>query len=543
MNSQKHTRRDFMKTIGLGALVAAAPRIARGAEPAKAPLPNIVLFMADDMGIGDTSAYQDWTRNPDDQQIDTPSMERLARMGLRFTDAHTPSTVCSPTRYGLLTGRYSWRSPLKHSVMWGPQADPLIPKERPTIATMLREAGYNTGMSGKWHLGLQYRTAAGEPAEGWDDADLRQPLADTPLDHGFDYCFLTPRSHGSSAMTGWIEGRRVLTATGESEKTVAGYDNARTGSENFLHAQKFLEAHLADSETRSQPFFLYYAANSNHTPHTPSKEINGVPVAGQGRLKNGARRGAEPQTTVRGAQPGPQTERRVDFVYENDVAVGQLMRILEAAEDPRNPGHALFDNTLFIFTSDNGSEKGGRDSVGPLRGKKAQIYEGGHRVPFIACWKQGGIGDGDEATPGATSDQLLCLVDLFATFAALAGQPMEKHAQWAQDSENRLPVLLGGKQDRAPLVLHDDGKMGPALALRQGPWKLIIDGELVRGGAMNPVALYNLQTNPLEAEKANQIEAPEQQARVAAMAAELQRIFDQGFDPEIIYPKPAGGSD
>ena len=170
--------------------------------------PNVVLMMADDMGLGDTSAYQDFTGNQDERQIHTPHMERLARMGVRFTDAHTPSSRCTPTRYGLLTGRYPWRNRLKHWVLFGVQGDPMIEADRPTIATLLKHHGYRTGLTGKWHLGLRYRRADGLPADGWEDADLRQPLFDTPLDHGFDECWLTSRSHGTSGPTGRTKGNK-----------------------------------------------------------------------------------------------------------------------------------------------------------------------------------------------------------------------------------------------------------------------------------------------------------------------------------------------
>ena len=499
--------------------------------------PNIIFFMADDMGIGDTSAYQDWTGIADDGQIYTPSLERLARMGIRFTDAHTPSTVCSPTRYALLTGRYSWRSSLKHSVLWGPQADPLIQKDRPTIATMLRGAGYNTGMSGKWHVGLRYRTSAGKPATGWEDTDLRQPLEDCPLDHGFNYCFLTSRSHGTSASTGWIKGRKVISATGEGEKFVDGYSLDETGKQNFIHAMEFLEGHLETKATAETPFFLYYPSNSNHTPHTPSTDINGTPVKGRGRLVNGSRQGSVPKSTLIGSKKTAMkhSENRIDYVYENDVAVGELLKFLKATDDPRSPGDKLIDNTLVIFTSDNGSEKGGRDSVGPLRGKKALIYEGGHRVPFIALWKKGGIGDGNDNTPGRTSDQVFGLNDMFATFAALTDQSMAPFRKWAQDSENMLDVLLGKTKRRPPLVMHDDYSSGPALALRDGPWKLIVSEDLVRGDQLKPIALFNLQKNRMERPAGNLINDPEQSARVKKMSGTLREIFDQGFDPEIIY--------
>jgi len=528
-------RREFLKTaagfVAGGTLSAIASTMQRH--------PNIIFFMADDMGLGDTSAYQDWTGVPDEQQIHTPNLERLAGMGVRFTDAHTPSTVCSPTRYALLTGRYSWRSTLKHSVLWGPHANPLIEKDRPTIATLLKKAGYNTGMSGKWHVGLRYRNSKGEPASGWADSDFRRPLEDCPLDHGFNYCFLTPRSHGTSAPTGWIEGRKVITATGKGPRTVAGYSNYETGKQNFIHAMKFLEKHLSDRSTKVKPFFLYYPANSNHTPHTPSSDINGTPVKGHGRLVNGKRQGpAAKNTNPDQEKPvGGQKENRIDYVYENDVAVGELLKFLERTDDPRSAGSSLIDNTLFIFTSDNGSEKGGRDSVGPLRGKKSRIYEGGHRVPFIALWKKGGIGDGNEKTDGGTNPSLIGLNDMFATFAAITGQSMKAYDKFAQDSENVLGLLQGKGKRQGPLVLHDDAVMGPSLALREGPWKLIVSGELIRGRKLNPVGLFDLKKNRMEQPSGNLVDDPKQSARIESMSKRLKEIFKQGFEPETIYKR------
>jgi len=528
-------RREFLKAAGAAIGFFAAGGTVLASERRK--LPNIVFFLADDMGIGDTSAYQDWTGNSDDQQIYTPNMERLAKMGVRFTDAHTSSTVCSPTRYALLTGRYSWRTSLKHSVLWGPQANPLIEKDRPTIATLLRKAGYHTGISGKWHVGLQYSTSEGKPAEGWLDADVRKPLVDTPLDHGFDYCFITSRSHPTSSPPGWIEDRKAIGATGENRKSVEGYANNQTGKQNMIHARKFLDEHIAGAETKGKPFFLYYAANANHLPHTPTDEIEGVAVKGAGRMVSGGRNAPEAKASLTGKvlSKARNTVDRIDFVYENDVALGLLLHFLETTDDPRSKGGKLIDNTLVIFSSDNGSEKGGRDSVGPLRGKKAKIWEGGHRVPFIAMWAKGGIGDGRNNTAGATSDELIGLNDMFATFAALTGQSMDGYVKWAQDSEDRLEVLRGGRKERGPLVLHDDGQLGPVLALREGPWKLVVSEKLVRGGVVEPIALFNLSDDRLERPVKNLIEHPGQAARIKRMSETLLGIFRQGFDPEIIY--------
>ena len=176
-------------------LLPALPLLVCGQFPDR---PNVILFMADDMGMGDSSAYQFLTKNSDAQQILTPAMQRLANMGMLFTDAHTPSSRCTPTRYGLLTGRYPWRDRMKHWVLFGVQGDPLIEKDRPTLATLFRSCGYATAMVGKWHLGLRYTRQDGRPAAGWEDADLTKDVFDGPCDHGFDYARFTSRSHGTS---------------------------------------------------------------------------------------------------------------------------------------------------------------------------------------------------------------------------------------------------------------------------------------------------------------------------------------------------------
>ena len=177
-----------MKLVKLSVVFCALATTAHGQ---KLRHPNIILMMADDMGMGDTSAYQDFTGNHDSDQLHTPNMERLARMGVRFTDAHTAASRCSPSRYGLLTGRYPWRNRLKHWVLFGAQGDPMIEADRPTIATLLGDSGYHTGVVGKWHVGLRYRQTSGSRAAEFKDADLRMPLADTPLDHGFDFSRIT----------------------------------------------------------------------------------------------------------------------------------------------------------------------------------------------------------------------------------------------------------------------------------------------------------------------------------------------------------------
>lgn len=482
--------------------------------------PNIIFMMADDMGMGDTSAYQDFTGNDDSVQVHTPNMDRLARMGVRFTDAHTPSSRCTTTRYSLLTGRYSWRSRMKHWVLFGAQGDPMIERGRPTIASMLRESGYRTGMVGKWHVGLRYRQADGKPAAGWGDADLTQPLFDSPVDHGFDFARFTSRSHGTSGPDagksvkkpnspnqnvgpGHIHGRMVMAASGKGRSLIENgpdaYVLSELGSRHSDSALEFMKGHTSGEPSKDRPFFLYYPSNSNHGPYTPDTSIGKEPVKGAARTVS-----------------GDSMDARHDYIYENDVALGRMLNWLESTPDPRNPGHKLIENTLVIFTSDNGAEKNHDTATGPFRSNKGSVFEGGHRVPFIAAWKAGGVGDGDPDTEGSTRSELIALQDMFATFAAIVGSSLPDLAQGqkgAEDSFNVLPAMVGETGFQRPPMFfndHKESKDDPAAcAMRidsptvdgkiyEGQWKLFFDARLLREGEAHPTALYNLANDRYE---------------------------------------------
>ncbi|MCR9293759.1 MAG: arylsulfatase [bacterium] len=515
--------------------------IPTSADDAVAPPPNIIFMMADDMGMGDTSAYQDLVGNSDSQQLHTPNMERLARMGVRFTDAHTPSSRCTATRYGLLTGRYAWRSRLKHWVLFGAQGDPLIEAERPTIASLLRQNGYRTAMVGKWHVGLRYRQSNGQPAAGWEDADLTQPLHDCPVDHGFDFAWYTSRSHGTSGPDagnrqadasnadesnnsananaskrrpsaqrqrnnvgpGHLDGRKAIGATGQGKQLVAegpsAYVLKQLGSRHSDRGLQFLNEQLENPDTSQQPFFLYYACNANHGPYTPDESIGGVAVQGAARSKSGSTMG-----------------NRYDFIYENDVALGRLMDWLENTDDPRNPGQTLMHNTLIVFTSDNGAEIKDKSATGPFRSNKGSVYEGGHRIPFLVTWPAGGVGDGDVGTPGQSNSTRLCLTDMYATFAEILGQPLPDLAageRGAEDSHSMLAAFRGGQFEPAYPLLHNDHSEAKddraASAIRMdaptvdgqpfaGNWKLFFDAGLIRHGVAQPTELYDLSRDPQE---------------------------------------------
>ena len=493
--------------------------------------PNIIFFMADDMGMGDTSAFQDFTGNADNVQLHTPQMERLARMGMRFTDAHTPSSRCTPTRYGLLTGRYPWRSRMKWWVLFGAQGDPMIEADRPTIATMLRDSGYRTGMVGKWHVGLRYRQSNGNPAAGWDDADLTQPLYTTPLDHGFDFVRLTSRSHGTSGPDaahrnpakrnkpnqsvgpGHIHGRIAIGATGNGKRLVANGSKAyilkKLGSRHSDHALEFLNSHIQSEDTKMRPFFLYYPANSNHGPYTPDDEIGDKPVAGAARTKSGA-----------------PMDARHDYIYENDVALGRLIDWLKATPDPRRSKSKLIDNTLVIFTSDNGAEKNSDIATGPFRSNKGSCYEGGHRVPFIAAWPAGGVGDGKISTLGKTNTSVIGLTDMYATFADIIESQLPdltKGEKGAEDSVSVLESMRSGVElkNRPPLFVNDhkEAKADPAaVAMRSGQWKIFYKASLLREGEPKAFELYNLKVDPKEVK--DLINDPDSQAVIGSLTLE-----------------------
>ena len=507
----------------LGLIVVNA-HSAAAQDPVRSP--NVVFMMADDMGLGDTSAYQDWTGNQDSVQVKTPSMQQLANSGIRFTDAHSPSSRCTATRQALLTGRYTWRTRLKYSVLWGPQGDPLIEPGRPTVATLLHDAGYRAGMSGKWHCGLSYRTPDGQLATDYENVDLTKGIADGPLDHGFDFFHGTSRSHPTSKDQGWLEGDTIPAAIGGIDVDRSKYVLDETGPTNYAKAREFLDDHLGKNETRNKPFFLYYACHSNHTSHDPCDNIEGHKVRGE-------------------SHPGG---KRSDFIYENDVALGLLIEYLHNHDDPRRPGHALMENTLVIFTSDNGAENKQKSATGPIRSNKGSVYEGGHRVPFIATWKLGEIGDGDSSTPGQTSQFPISHVDLFGTLAEITGSQLPDHG--AEDTFSILKALRGFAPDSRPPLLHHDHNEGARaankkpkdpeaawLAIRMdnpivdgkkipGNWKLFVDHELLINGNSNPRELYELGTDLRE--QKNRLGEAALKSLVVYMNDQIQTIHDRG---------------
>ena len=452
MNNMKI--RDCTKLIGAIAMMATISQFAVAGDLGSKP--NIVVILADDMGYGDAGCYNT------ESKIPTPHLDRLARNGMRFTDAHTPSAVCSPTRYGLLTGRYPWRTEMKQGVL-GAWDWPLIETNRLTLASMLKQFGYHTACIGKWHLGWEWQTTDGTPLkiDRQSDHQLRvklaeavdytQPIGGGPLGAGFDYYF------GDGAVNQppylWIENNRCLT-----QPTEPLLESIRKGSSNGPATPDWDQTKVLPRITeravqyihergrqKDTPFFLYFALTAPHVPVMPSKQYVGRSIFGP----------------------------YGDFVCQVDDIVGIVTKELEQA--------GLAENTLVIFTSDNGSfanPKKGHSPSGELRGKKGRIFEGGHRVPFLVRWP-GRIKD------GSVNNQLVGVNDVMATVAAIVGHKLPDDA--CEDSASLLPTLLDSTQSvRQDLVHHS---RSGEFALRVGDWKLITDS------SRKPIQLFNIGTD------------------------------------------------
>lgn len=477
----------------------------------KTTKPNIVFILADDLGMGDLSCYNSQSK------IATPHMDRLAAEGMRFNDAHTPSSVCSPTRYGVLTGRYAWRSRLKKGVLWG-YSRSLIEPGRETVASLLRKQGYATAAIGKWHLGLQQTDETVDapvppaseilPEDHPHAVDYSKPLSPGPNAVGFDYFFGIPASLDMNPYV-YVENDQVIEAATD---TVARSAHRRQGGGGVWRAGKIAPSfkHIdvlpritekatewLGSQSAEKPFFLYFPLTAPHTPWVPTDEF----------MKD----------SKVGYYGG--------FVAQVDWVVGQVLKTL--AEH----GHA--DNTMIILTSDNGShwpvsdiKKWNHAANMHYRGQKADIWEAGHRVPFIVRWP-------GHIERGSTSDQIICLTDFMATAADVVGANLPSSA--GEDSFTLLPAMTGGQSKNAavrPPVVHHS--LGGTFAIRDGSWKLVVDN-LGSGGFSSPKTvkpkdggpagqLYDLAADPSE-QKNLYSQKPE---IVAELRAELDQIRSNG---------------
>ncbi len=508
--AQRLTRRVFLKSAGVAAATALFP-IGSRAGPVKPP--NIVLIYADDLGYGDVSCYGA-------TKVQTPSIDQIAREGIRFVNAHSASATCTPSRYALMTGEYAWRK--KGTGILPGDARLIVEPGRVTLPALMQKAGYKTGAVGKWHLGL-----------GAGDLDWNREIKPGPLDIGFDYCFLIPAT-GDRVPCVFVENRRVVgldpgdpiqvnyqepvgdEPTGKDHPELLkmhpshGHDQtivngiSRIGYMSGGKAARWVDENIADTITgkavafierhKAEPFFLYFSTHDIHVPRVPHPRFAG---------KSGL---------------GP----RGDAILQLDWCVGEVLRTLEKL--------ALADNTMVIFTSDNGPvvDDGYKDQAvelldghkpaGPLRGGKYSAFDAGTRVPFLVRW------------PGrikpAVSGALVCQIDLLASMAVMNGQQLNSAA--GPDSFNVSAALLGRSTvGRDHLVEH-----AGALSLIEGDWKYIEPGKGARFNANTNTELgndpqpqlYNLKDDL--GEKKNL--AAEQPEIVKKMAAMLAKIRSEG---------------
>lgn len=447
--------------------------------------PNLVYILADDLGWGDIGHL-----NPAGK-IQTPHVDRLAREGLTFTSAHSGSSVCTPTRYGILTGRYAWRSRLKQGVLGG-LSPRLIEPGRLTVAALLRDHGYHTACIGKWHLGMDWVVKEGgriaelgieTPQQVWN-VDFSKPIRNGPNAVGFDFFFGLSASLDMVPYA-WIENDRVTRVPdrdadfpmfpGRDRRSrrgpaAEGFDAAEVLGELTRRAEDHL-AQRATGTNRGQPFFLYLPLASPHTPIMPTVKWQG---------KSGLNAYA-------------------DFAMETDASVGRVLAALER--------HGLATNTIVIFTADNGCSPeanfpelaaAGHYPSGPYRGHKADLFEGGHRVPFVVRWP-------GRVAAGTAYAHPVSLTDLLATCADLLGVTLPVNA--GEDSVSLVPVWLG--RTRAPVrdtVIHHS--INGSFAIRAGPWKLLLCPDSGGWSAprpnspeaakLPPVQLYDLDRDPGE---------------------------------------------
>lgn len=454
--------------------------------------PNIVIIYTDDQGYGDVSAL-----NPE-AKFNTPNIDKIANEGIIFTDGHSSDGVCTPSRYSLLTGRYSWRTALKKGVL---RADGpcLIEKDRMTIASLLKDNGYNTAMVGKWHLQMEFEGSLGV------GRDWSEPFTDGPIDRGFDYFFGIPASMNYGILT-YLENDKVLDPpllwtkkkkdsnprsysneiNPQAYRMTTPYQKEAGESGNWVEVapsfndEKVLETlaskaveyinQSTDNENRDKPFFLYLPLTSPHLPHCTHPDFQGRSDCGN----------------------------YGDFMEETDYRVGQVLAALKQ--------NGLEENTIVIFSSDNGAETNytyqmdtyGHFSSLNYKGGKRDIYEGGHRVPFLIRWPQ-------IIKSGSVSEIPVCQTDYLATIADIIGVDIPDNA--GEDSYSLLPMLKGEVNEsnvRGPIIHHS---ATGHFAIREGKWKLnMLRGS---GGSLKPAIskvaegdapyeLYNIEEDPGE---------------------------------------------
>lgn len=454
--------------------------------------PNIIFILADDMGYGDVSYFDN------NSKLKTENLDRMAQEGVVFTDAHSSSSVSTPTRYAILTGRYNWRSTLKNNVLYG-YDKALIPADRETMASMLRKNGYTTAGIGKWHLGWDWDNIDA----GKDKVDFSKPVQNGPTTRGFDYFYgfcgsldMAPYVYIENDMPTSLPDRETV-----NEGKYSWWRKGPTGAD-FVHEEVLPNLvdracnYIKEKAKADQPYFLYLPLPAPHTPILPTEEFRGKSGIGE----------------------------YGDFVLMVDAMVGKVLQaVKESGED---------GNTIVVFTTDNGCspaagikemEAQGHRPNSIYRGHKADLFDGGHRIPCILRWPEG--------TKPHEVRQTVCLTDFYATFAAINGYKLMDSE--GEDSYNLLPAIVSETEIdpiREATVHHSiDGQF----TIRQGDWKLLLSAS--SGGwsaptptdtlaldSLPPIQLYNMKDDPSETTNV-EAEHPEIVSRLRALMAKYVR--------------------
>jgi len=457
--------------------------------------PNVIVVLADDIGVGDISYYR--KLNSDSIIVKTPTIDRLAKAGILFTNAHAPAALCAPSRYAIMTGNHSYRSYAPRGV-WGSYQKSPIENNQLTLGRLMQQAGYNTAFFGKWGFGMDfarknnpnkiYRGLRNKPEL---EVDITKIINHGPQQNGFNYSYMYPAGiqaapyavYENGIMMPLHKNSKIIKITQKKMDKIGfkldkmeglgdSYWNPYNAGELLINKAV---SYIEKSSEATAPFFMYYCTQAVHKPHTPSTRLNNTDIAG---------------TTP---------SKHLDMVKELDVQMELMVKALKAK--------GILNNTIFIFTSDNGgllipeTIKSGHTSNAHYRGGKNQAYEGGHRVPFIVHWPQ-------KIKPNLISESPILGLDILATLARVTHQVINKNQ--ALDSSNILPILLNEKDIEPHQFLINQSGTGKEVIIIEYGWKLIVKIENEETFMVNQklIALFNLNENPSELEEKNHINNP-----------------------------------
>ncbi len=480
--------------------------------------PNVIVVLADDIGVGDISFYR--SMHSDQIILETPNIDALAKQGMAFTQAHAPAALCAPSRYAIMSGNSCYRSSFPWGV-WGPYEKSPIKPDQLTLGKLMKQAGYQTAFLGKWHLGgdylrkddptVIYRGPRNKPEL---DVDITR-IIEGPMEKGFDYSLTFPAGIQNvpyavyenqewmplkeDSEIGYISQENMSKIGVKLDKSEGlgdlNWDPHDMGPLLVNKAVDYINKHA----NQEDPFFIYYCSQAVHLPHTPPEELNGIKIAG---------------TTP---------SRHMDMIKELDVQMGMLVETLKA--------QGIYENTLIIFTSDNGgllrkeTLNSGHKPSDIYRGGKNTAFEGGHRVPFFASWP-------GTIEPDQLSGEPVLGLDIMGTLAELTGQQIPDNQ--AMDTYSLMPMLLNKDQAMGHAHLMLQAGTGKEVILIRDGWKLImqVDKKDKSDRIRIPIALYDLNDNPQEEESKNLIASKEHQELVMEMFAMYNTLRDQ--DSQVI---------